>query len=359
MKITIVGGGNIGTQFAVHCANKHHDVTVFTSKPERFSEALRCVDAEGNETCSGQIQGATADPGQAFGSAEVIFITVPADCMARYAKLVAPYVRPGVKIGLIPGTGGGECTFGTCRKKGAVIFGLQRVPAVARLVEYGKTVCSTGYRGLLYAAALPKRETAACCRLLESIFDIPCAALPDYPNLTLTPSNPILHTTRLRTLYKDYIPGVVYKEIPLFYQHWNDESSRLLIACDEEMQQLCGALKEFDMSGVRSLKEHYESDTPEKMTHKISHIPAFKGLTSPQIPVEGGVIPDLRSRYFTADFSYGLAILVQVADMAGVPVPNMKQTLQWYQNLAGQPKMFRFSDWGIRNYNDLVRFYEQ
>ncbi|MBR4376501.1 MAG: NAD(P)-binding domain-containing protein, partial [Spirochaetia bacterium] len=38
MKITIVGGGNIGTQFAIHCAEKGHDVVIFTSKPEKFSK---------------------------------------------------------------------------------------------------------------------------------------------------------------------------------------------------------------------------------------------------------------------------------------------------------------------------------
>lgn len=359
MKITIVGGGNIGTQFAVHCAHKQHEVTIFSSRPNQFGKTLRCIDAQGKETCSGQIQSATADPAQAFSSAEIIFVTVPADCMAQYAVQIAPYVRTGVKIGLIPGTGGGECAFHACREKGATLFGLQRVPAVARLVKYGESVCSTGYRGLLHAAALPKSETAACCNLLENIFDIPCAQLPDYLNLTLTPSNPILHTTRLRTLYRDYAPGMVYPKIPLFYQHWNNESSKLLIACDEEVQQLCKALKEFDLSGVKSLKEHYESDTPEKMTYKISHIPAFQGLPSPQIPVEGGFIPDFQSRYFTADFSYGLAILVQVADMVHLPVPNMCQTLHWYQSFAMDVEMFQFRNWGICNYQDFLRFYTQ
>lgn len=359
MKITIVGGGNIGTQFAVHSAYKGHTVTVFSSRAEKFGKTLRCVDARGNETLQGQLHCATADPEQAFGYADVIFVTVPADCMAQYAELIIPYARPGLKIGLIPGTGGGECSFGACLKKGAVLFGLQRVPAVARLTEYGRTVCSTGYRDLLHAAALPKVETKGCCALLESIFDIPCAALPDYLNLTLTPSNPILHTTRLRTLFGSYAPGVVYPQIPLFYEQWSDESSRLLLRCDAEVQKLCQALKEFDLSGVKSLKAHYESDTAEKMTYKISHIPAFQGLTSPQIPVDGGFIPDLSSRYFTADFSYGLAILVQVAEMAGVQTPNMLETLQWYQALAGDPQMFRFSQWGIDNYNDFIRFYAQ
>lgn len=297
MNVTIVGGGNIGTQFAVHCAEKNHRVTVYTSKPEKFSKALSIVDENGNVTHQGQLALATNDPALAFSQAELIFVTVPADCMASYGEAIYPHIRPGVKIGLIPGTGGGECVFLKCREKGAILFGLQRVPSVSRLVKYGQQVCSTGYRAELFAAALPKRETAGCCRLL--------------------------------------------------------------IACDAEVQNLCRALTDFDLSGVKSLKDHYESQTAEAMTHKISHIPAFQGLPSPQIAVEGGFIPDLNSRYFTADFSYGLAILVQIARMANVPAPNMEQTLQWYQTLAGNPKMFDFTQWGIHNYEDLIAFYRQ
>ena len=40
MNITIVGGGNIGTQFAVHAASKGHQVTIFTSKPEKWSRRI-------------------------------------------------------------------------------------------------------------------------------------------------------------------------------------------------------------------------------------------------------------------------------------------------------------------------------
>lgn len=359
MKITIVGGGNIGTQFAVHCAHKGHSVTIYSSQPDRFQRQLSTVDNQNNVVLTGTIAGATADPALAFPEADVIFITVPADCMAAYAGQILPHVRPGAKIGLIPGTGGGECAFRPCLEKGCVIFGLQRVPAVARLVEYGKSVCSTGYRPELFAAALPKKHTQDCCKLLSEIFDKPCSPLPDYLNLTLTPSNPILHTTRLRTLFGDYAPGVVYDRIPLFYQEWSDESSRLLFVCDDEVQQLCKKLSMFDLSGVKSLKEHYESQTPEALTHKISHIPAFQGLTSPQKAVPGGAIPDLQSRYFTADFSYGLSILVQVAQLIGIACPNMEKTLQWYRDLANDPRMFRFADWGLDDLQQFIAFYQQ
>ena len=49
MKITIVGGGNIGTQFAVHCAEKNHEVTVYTSKPDIYDGHLSIVDDIGRQ----------------------------------------------------------------------------------------------------------------------------------------------------------------------------------------------------------------------------------------------------------------------------------------------------------------------
>lgn len=359
MNITIVGGGNIGTQFAVHCAQAGYRVTVFSSKPELFSHQLTAVDSDGNVTQQGSIHCATSDPKRAFSDADVIFVTVPPDCMISTAAKITPHVKAGTKIGLIPGTGGGECAFSKCLDKGAILFGLQRVPAVARLVEYGKCVCSTGYRQELFSAALPYRYTEECCALLSGIFHIPCSPLPNYLNLTLTPSNPILHTTRLRTLFADYTPGKAYDQIPLFYEHWTNDSSELLLLCDAEVQELCHALSQFDLTGVKSLKEHYESETAEQLTKKISGIASFRGLTSPQRRVSAGFVPDLDSRYFTADFPYGLAILVQICEMANVPAPHMKETLGWYFSLVGSKRTFQYADYGICNLRDFIDFYNK
>ncbi len=134
----------------------------------------------------------------------------------------------------------------------------------------------------------------------------------------MTPSNPILHTTRLRTIFGDWHTGVIYHSVPLFYENWDDTSSELLFACDEEIQKICKTFPEFELHYVKSLREHYNSTTVEAMTKKISSIVAFKGLTTPVLKVNGGFIPDLHSRYFTADFSYGLAIIKQIADFAKV-----------------------------------------
>ena len=66
MNITVVGGGNIGTQFAVHCAEKGHPVTMFTSGPEHFSQHLTIVDQDGSVLHEGDICCATSDPQKAF-----------------------------------------------------------------------------------------------------------------------------------------------------------------------------------------------------------------------------------------------------------------------------------------------------
>lgn len=359
MKITIVGAGNIGTQFAVHAAQKGHAVIVYGSKPEKVSKYLNIVDENGVEKYRGMILRATKDAKQAFEDTDVIFVTVPAYCMQETADQIFPYIKKEMKIGLVPGTGGGECAFKMCAERGAVIFGFQRVPSVARLLEYGKTVQATGYRDRLYIASIPNRQAFECAKMVSEIFDMPCGVLPNYLNVTLTPSNPILHTTRLKSLFGNYKTGIIYHDVPLFYEDWDYASSELLLDCDEEVQKICRAFRQFDLSYVKSLKVHYESFTAQEMTKKISGIPGFAGLKSPLVRVEGGYIPDLSSRYFRADFSYGLAILVQIAEFADVAVPNMEKILEWYYDMIGKKEGFCFSDYGIYTKSQLIDFYNR
>lgn len=257
---------------------------MFTSKPQKFRKHLTVVDQDGKIIHEGNLDLATNDAEKAFRSAELVLVTVPSFAMEKAAKMMLPFLKPGVMIGIIPGNGGGEVAFKYAIEKGAIVFGLQRVPSVARLVEYGKSVRAIGYRNTLYVAALPKKYTQQCCRIIADGLQMKCEQLPDYLNLTLTLSNSILHTTRLKTLFKDYIPGkTFYDSVPLFYEEWSDETTELLFKCDAEVQNLCHHLNDFDLSEVKSLKEHYENDTVKGFTNKIRSIEGFKGLLTPTI----------------------------------------------------------------------------
>ena len=357
MKITVVGGGNIGTQFMVHSAEKGHEVIAYTSKPEVFSSHLNIVDANGRTTHEGDIKLATSDPEIAFSDSEFIMVTLPSTMMKDIAEVIYEHAKADALIGVAPGNGGSECAFAKCIERGNTFFALERVPAIARLVEKGKTVRSTGYRDELHIASIPSNQVEECCKLINSIYNMPCKPIPNFLNLTMTPSNPILHTTRLRTIFGNYKPGVVYERLPLFYEEWDDASSELLISCDEEVQEICRALPEYHLEFVKSLRAHYESPNVEAMTKKISSISAFKGLTTPSVAVEGGYIPDLHSRYFTADFSYGLTIIKQIADFAEVKTPNIDATMAWYEGITVEMKAFSYSDFGINNRDEFEKFY--
>lgn len=359
MRITIVGGGNIGHQFAVHCAEKGHEVTVCTSRPEVFSQHLSIMDQDGHITHQGVIKQATNDPIEAYRNADFIMITLPANAIKGCAQQVYRYSKPDATIGVVPGNGGSECVFSDHIRRGNTFFLLERVPAIARIIEKGKTVKSTGYRRELHLSSLPASKAHECCNTIEHIFDIPCIAIPSLLNLTMTPSNPILHTARLRCLFADYHEGKVYDHIPLFYEEWDEESSKLLLASDDEVQKICRALPELKLHYVKSLRDHYEASTPAAMAQKLASIPAFKGIATPSVRIEKGLIPDLHSRYFTADFSFGLSIIQQIAMFAEVSTPTINETMDWYNQIKVEREEFRYSDYHITDRKSLVAFYSR
>ena len=354
--IAVIGGGNIGTQFACKCASKGYKVNMFSSKPELFDESLEIVD-EFDNVVIGKLNKITSDMSEAMKDCQMIFVSHPAFRLREVANQMLPYVKNDMVICVLPGTGGSEYAFKECISKGAILCGLQRVPSVARLEKYGKRVRCEGLRKELFLASIPNSKAGEIADFMSALWEIPCTALPNYLNVTLTPSNPILHTTRLYTLFSDYEDGKVYDRNPLFYGEWDDASSELLIACDTELQQMLKKLDKLDLRNVRSLKLHYESDTVEAMSEKLRSIKSLHDLSSPMKRVDGGWIPDFSSRYFTADFPYGLAILEELADVLGCDVPNMKSTMSWYRKVTGDENRLELGAYGINNIDDIYALY--
>lgn len=354
--IAIIGGGNIGTQFACVCASKGYKVNVCSSKPELFDETLEVVD-EFEQITIGRLNKVTSDIGVAIDKCKIIFVAQPAFMLGNVADKMLPYLKEGMNICVLPGTGGAEFAFRKCIELGATLFGLQRVPTVARLEQYGKRVRCEGLRSELFLASIPSHKAEDLAGFMTELWGIPCNTLPNYLSVTLTPSNPILHTTRLCTLFAEYEKGKVYDRNPLFYGEWNDASSELLIACDGELQNMLKLMDKLDLHDVRSLKLHYESDTVKAMTKKLSSIKSLHNLPSPMIRVEGGWVPNFNSRYFTADFPYGLAIIEELAAVLCFDAPNIKATMDWYRRVTGDLNQLELDTYGIHSLKDIYSLY--
>lgn len=356
LTVAVIGGGNVGTQFACVCASRGCEVRVYTSRSSEFSDTLELVDEFGAITY-GSIGMASSDMKAVIDGADVIFVTNPAFMLEDIASVMLPYITEEQIIVVLPGTGGAEYAFHDCLDKGAVLCGVQRVPAVARLEQYGKRVRCEGLRKEMFLASIPRSYAADVSGFIAELFGIPCTPLPCYLCVTLTPSNPILHTTRLRTLFEDYSEGMIYDSCPLFYGEWSDRSSELLLKCDQELQDMISLMDKADLRSVKSLKIHYESEDVSALTDKLRSIESLHNIPTPMIKVDGGYIPDLGSRYFKADFPYGLAIIESFAEVLSYDAVNIRQTMEWYRKVTGDNRWFSVEEHGILSIGDIYDFY--
>ena len=361
-KITILGAGNMGSVLAAKFSQMQ-SVCVFLNEVESstpFSKNIEVFCDDTNSSYKANIELITNNLKEAIEFADIIVITYPAFLFKKYADLIIPLLRKGQHILFAPGSGGAEIFFKGAIEKGVTISGLQRVHSVARLIERGVSVRESGIRKQLYVASIPQSFNDEAIKILTDLYSIPVIGLDNYLNVTLINSNPILHTSRLYSIFKDF-PNEVsgYEKVPLFYEDWNLKSSDLLIKMDSELFALFKKLSTYgiEVKQVKSLLEHYESSDDVSLTNKITSIKSLKGLTTPSVKNEKGLfVPDLNSRYFTADFPFGLDILISFFDFFGLECESMKKVSLWYHKVLNDNIDFNLYNYFV-DVKSLVDYY--
>lgn len=339
MKVAVIGGGNIGTLMACDMAKKGHEVQIYSSQTSCWKDTLEVWDAKENLLYQTKLAGVSSSLECIIPWADFVWITYPAQLFDKIAKEIESYVKSGQIIGVVPGSGGAEFAFRSLVEKGAILCGLQRVHSIARLKKYGESVYELGRKKQLELGCIPKEKTEIVAKMVEDFFDVPCIPLKNYLAVTMTPSNPILHTTRLYSMFCNDDGSTQFDHNILFYEEWTDFSSEIMLACNDEHQKLCSVIP-LNLSEVKSLRDYYEVKNAEEMTKKIKSIPAFWGLTSPMKEKEGLWYIDLSSRYFVSDFRYGIKILIELAHLFEVEVPNMEMVWEWYCQLEPSAQGF-------------------
>jgi hypothetical protein len=355
MKVCVVGGGNLGHFLTALLSKNGADVSLLTSRPSEWNSEITVHNTLDGSTFTGHLSSVSENGADVLSDADVILITVPSNALPETIKKHGAFFPSCSMVGIIPGTGGAEFVCSELVDKGCILFGSQRVPASTKTTHYGNTVDFLGKRKNLKLAALNKNDTENVCKIMGNLLEMECIPLPNYLSVTLTPSNPILHTARLYSLFKNYKKGTIYSEQYKFYKNWSDDSSQMLLGCNHELQQLCKSLTEIDLSHITDLRMHYEIDSmpyeteTEKMTHKMSTLPFLKD-SAPMTDVDGGYIPNLSSRYFSEDFSYGLCIIKDFCGICGITTPFIDEILKWYEKLFD----LRFYDQDSFSGEDLI-----
>lgn len=328
MKVCICGGGNLGHVIAGFiAAHGQHEVTILTRHPEQWSHQLQIETPDGT-TLMGDLQGVYSDPSQAIPQSDIILLCLPGFSIHQMLQQIGPYIQTHTVVGSVISSTGFFQTAMNQLPATTPLFGFQRVPFIARTIEYGHRAHLMGYKNRLNMAVEHCQQPEPLRLALEDMLRTPVTLLDNFYEACLSNSNPLLHPARLYSLWKDWHEGIIYNHNPMFYEEWTEEASRLYVAMDEEFQALIETLP-VKKGSIPTVLDYYESTDAISLTDKLRSIEAFKGIQSPMITLENGYVPDFKSRYFTEDFPYGLALIRQLAKEKGVVTPVMDNVCAW------------------------------
>ena len=326
MKICICGGGNLGHVCAGFLANRGNLVSLLTTKPGRWNSELEIVAPDGVFT--GKLTLISSNPEEVIPQAEMVLVCLPGFAIHDELEIIKPHISNEAIVGTVVSSTGFFFEALKVLSPDIPLFGFQRVPFISRIIEYGKKAELKGYKESLRVAIENTSEKESFREKLEKLFEKPVTLADNYYEVSLSNSNPLLHPSRLYTMWKDWKPGIVYPRNPQFYAEWTIEASTLLIKMDDEFQQLLKVLG-LKPDCIPTILNYYESTDAITLTQKLHNIRAFQGIPSPMKEVRSGWIPDFTSRYFTEDFPYGMRFIVETAHKQNVEIPTIEEVYQW------------------------------
>lgn len=332
-RICVVGGGNLGLVCSGVLMSGGRRVNMLTGHPSDWSREVRVCDSEG-KTYAGRFDRVTSDVAEAVNGVDMVFICVPGYLIAEELQAIKPYLSPDVAVGMVVGSSGFFFRAHEILDASTPLFAFQRVPYISRIVKYGKEGALLGYRPALAVACENVPDTADFCKELAEMFLTPVKLLGSHYEVSLTNSNPILHTSRLYSMWYGR-ENEIFSERNLFYGDWDDAASELLIAMDREFMTLVEALG-IRKGAILPLLEYYESTDAASLTAKIRSIISFQPILSPMIPVDGGWKIDFDSRYFIEDFPCGLKLIKDTAMEFDIETPIIDRVLEWGLSRCGK-----------------------
>lgn len=308
-------------------ATKPVKVNVLTQRPERWSREI-VVDTPDGRVLHGGLNVVSSDPAEALSGVDVVLLCLPGFAIRDELIKIRPYLNKDTYVGSVFSSTGFFFEAMQLLDEDIPLWGFQRVPFIARTEEYGHSAHLLGYKSAHNIAVERCDDKEGFRALIESLFDAPVTLLSNYYEASLTNSNPLLHTSRLYTMFGGENEGRVFPRMILFYEEWTVEAAQLLIDMDEEFFTILRYLPVSEGYLPRIL-DYYESHDAESLAHKLSSIQGFKGITSPMTETAEGWVPDFASRYFTEDFPYGLRYIWELAHQLNIDVPYIDKVYNW------------------------------
>ena len=359
LHVVVCGGGRTGHLNAIlYKQVPGVRVSLFTHQravidAHRHSDAGFTALLPDGKSLSARMDAVSDDAASVLADADVVVITVPAHARAALLQEMAPHLPTGkpVYVGAIPGFCGFDWLAETllAGRPNAVIWGMKDVPHTAYDLQAGVRVTLGGAKSTLHVAT-HARETRAARRrvqeLVQRLYESPVELLNHYLEITLTPGNPIMHSSVVYGLVGPYgqwharpLPQPV-----CWWTECTELGAYFLERSDEENQRLRKAVEQrlkLDLSSVKPLKQEIieaygeQIRDPRTMLSVLRTNQAYDAILAPLVPVDGGYLIDKNSRAFQEDVACGLATLVQMARRLELHLPHIEEIFGWSVSYMG------------------------
>lgn len=329
-KVCLCGGGSLGHVIAGWLSAKGKaEVNILTGSPDRWNKEINVFLPE-YEMLAGSLTAVSGNPEDVISDADVVLFCYPGFMIASELERIKPCLKPDAYVGSVFSSTGFFFEALRILSPDQPLWGFQRVPFICRVQEYGSSANLLGYKPCYHIAVenVAYEQKRKFADMISEWFERPVHLLKNYYEASLTNSNPLLHTSRLYTMFGRENEGRAYPRMINFYEDWTVEAADVLIKMDREFFELLKVLPVTE-GYLPPILEYYESHDAQSLAAKLSSIAGFKGITSPMIQTEEGWIPDFKSRYFTEDFPYGLKYIWQLAHAYNISTPVIDEVYQW------------------------------
>jgi opine dehydrogenase len=330
LRIAVIGGGHGCHAAVADLSEQGHEVRFWRRdgaalRAIREAGAIRLINAAGERAVP--VHCVTTDLAEALDGAELVLSPLPATAQDGLAGDLAPHLCDGQVVFIPPGTLGAVTMSRIIRQAGnraeLAFVEAGTLPYLARLRSADCVAISARTTRLpsgVYPARLSEPALAAASAAypaIEPVGDVLDAALMN--------AGPIIHP-----------PLIIMNAGPMqHFDAWDihNEGTQPAIravtdALDEERVAIRVAL---GYGGPHfPLKDHYDDSRPEWMYGNAAH----ERLTDPGDWREH--IDLISHRYMREDVALGLALLVSIADWAGVPCPVAKGLLAMGAAICGE-----------------------
>ena len=314
----VIGAGNGGFAMAADLELNGWDINLF--ELPRFEENILPLLEKGGIEITGaantgfaRMARITSDIEEAVEDASVIMVNTLALAHEEIAEIMAPIIREGHTIFILPGNGGSLVFTKVLKEKGIKI----KVQFAETLsLPYGcrkknpTTINVSRLLGINMLAALPSKDNQAVLEIFKrfypnsiSMTNVLEVAISN-PNIILHPSATMLNMARIEFSKGDF---------GLYQEGFTPSVMKVLDALNEELMNIKAALGLPDISFKELFERRYEKTFEEQF-----------GLMR-RIGSKGPF--DVKTRYITEDVPVGMVLIASIGRLLGVPTPTYDATI--------------------------------